>query len=223
MKGTTCGRGPGRPRVLTEPEIVDAALRVAREHGMARLSMRAVARELGVPPMTVYGYVANKDALNSLLIDRILHEVRVAGPDEGTWDQRLSQLLCDARRALAERPQLAEGRAQLGLGALHLLHRGAYGREASRLAAGVMDLLAQGGFGPDDIHTCFVVLFTYVTGHGESADLTDAISDDPLKGAPGRRSNEAIFALGLEALIEGLRATLLREQRKVNHAEMRTD
>ncbi|MBK6856807.1 MAG: TetR/AcrR family transcriptional regulator, partial [Microthrixaceae bacterium] len=156
-------RGPGRPRVLDDADVVDAAFRVIEEHGFAKLSMRAVARELGVPTMTIYGYVPNKTALDALLIDRILSEVRIPEPVQGTWDERLLILVCDARRTLVERPQLNARRAELGAGALALLSSGGFGREASRLADGVIDLLRQGGFRPDDLHDCFTTLFIYVT------------------------------------------------------------
>ena len=107
-------RGPGRPRVLDDADVVDAAFRVIEEHGFAKLSMRAVARELGVPTMTIYGYVPNREALDALLLDRILSEVRIPEPELGTWDERLLILVCDARRTLVERPQLNARRAELG-------------------------------------------------------------------------------------------------------------
>lgn len=209
LLATAGARGPGRPRVLTEVEVVDAAERLARDHGVARVSMRAVARELDVPPMTIYGYVPNKDALDALLFDRILSGVRVPEPDEGPWEERLRVLLTDARRTLVERPQLAESRASLAGNAVQLLHRGAFGQEASRLAEAVLDLLREGGFHPDDRHVCFVTLFTYVTGHLDPAG-TAVVSSAAARGG-GRSSpltSEAIFALGAEALIEGLKATL---------------
>lgn len=202
-------RGPGRPRVLSEAEVVDAALSLAREHGIARLSMRAVARQLGVPPMTIYGYVPNKDTLEVLVIDRILSEVRVPEPDEGTWETRLRVMLCDARRILVERPQLAEGSTDFGGSLVELLHRGAFGREASRLVDGVHDLLREGGFRASNIDTCFIALFTYVTGYVDTANTgileTNATPTDPT--AASRTGSES-FAIGLEALIEGLKLTL---------------
>ncbi len=165
--------------------------------------MRAVARALGVSPMTVYGYVPNKEALNALVIDRILQDVRVPSPAEGTWETRLRMLLCDARQTLIEQPQLADDRAILGGGAVHLLHHGIYGREASRLADGVVGLLEEGGFHTDDLHACFVTLFTFVTGYAEPTEPTGTS-----RAAPPSRSSSATFQLGTEALIEGLKALL---------------
>jgi AcrR family transcriptional regulator len=178
--------------VLSEDEIVHAATVIARDHGIARLSMRAVARHLGVPPMTVYGYVPNKQALDTLVIDRILREVRVPDPDDGPWEMRLRVMLCDARRILVERPHLGDGHPAIGGSAVELLHRGAFGREATRLAAAVTGLLSEAGFAPGDRDVCFGALFTYVTGY-----------IDPAGGA-----SPEIFSAGLQALIEGLKLTM---------------
>jgi AcrR family transcriptional regulator len=186
---------------------------IAREQGIAQVSMRAVARHLDVPPMTVYGYVPNKDALDRLVIDRILREVRIPHPDDGPWEARLRAMLCDARRILVERPHLGDGHPAVDGSAIDLLHRGAFGREATRLASGVFDLLAEGGFAPEDHDVCFGALFTYVTGYvdADGADLARRVTDDRAGGA---RTRSDIFALGLEALIEGLKATRLPPLRR---------
>ncbi len=153
--------------------------------------------------MTVYGYVPNKPALDALVIDHILSQVRV--PDDGTWEHRLHGLLCAARRTLVEQPQLTEGAAFEG-NAIGLLLRGELGQEATRLANEVIALLGEGDFAPDDLHVCFSALFTYVTGY---ADATGS----PLRGhegadVDGPSRGEEVFARGLTALIEGLKITL---------------
>jgi AcrR family transcriptional regulator len=195
--------------VLADADVVDAAFRVIDENGFAKLSMRAVARELGVPTMTIYGYVPNKDALDALLIDRILGEVHIPGPDHGTWDERLLFLLCDARRTLVERPQLNERRAELGAGALALLSSGGFGREASRLADGVIELLRQGGFRADDLDDCFTTLFIYVTGHVDASDSGSTRGSLASSSTIARRSSDEVFALGARALIDGLESRLV--------------
>ena len=182
-------------------------MQLARHDGVAGLSMRALARRLGVPLMTVYGYVPNKRALEALVADRILAEVRTPDPDLGPWDVRLHTLLCDARRVLVERPQLARGGA-VGRGSLiDLVHGGAIGHEATRLATSVMELLRDGGFDRDDQLTCFRALFIYVTGYVEPD------SDSPVgRFEPDRTSRPAseAFAVGLDALIHGLEQVIVR-------------
>ena len=59
--------------------------------------MRALARELGAPPMTIYNYVPNKEALRDLVVTHILREIRVPKTSEGTWEERLKQVEREAR------------------------------------------------------------------------------------------------------------------------------
>jgi hypothetical protein len=158
--------------------------------------------------MTIYGYVPNKEALDGLVIDRLLADVSIPHPDDGTWDQRLHTLLCDVRRTLDHRPPLAAAAAALGPGVRQLLDHGAYGHEATRLADGVRDLLREGDFSPPRVDICFSALFTYVTGHAEP--------EPSARSKTSRRSSKtshevSAFAIGLAALIEGLKLLALAD------------
>src|SRR5579862_2231836 len=82
----------GRPRLLTEEIVVQAAMQLARASHLEDVSMRALAQELGVPVMTLYSYVPNKEALNELVSDYVLRGVSIPGPDQGSWEERLRQL-----------------------------------------------------------------------------------------------------------------------------------
>jgi hypothetical protein len=167
--------------------------------------MRSLARALGVPPMTIYGYVPNKETLDGLVVDRLLADVPMPAPSADTWDRRLHTLLCDVRATLAERLPLVAANATLGPGTLQLLEHGAYGHEASRLSNGVHDLLREGGLSSADVDTCFTVLFTYVTGHTEP-DVEPRTSKARRSANPTRE--RSTFAIGLTALIEGLKLVL---------------
>jgi len=62
-------RGP-RPG-LTLDRIVDVAIAVADRDGLEALSMRRVARELGVGTMSLYRYVPGKAELLDLMLDKV--------------------------------------------------------------------------------------------------------------------------------------------------------
>src|SRR5580704_8014442 len=136
-------RTRGRPPSLSEGEIVEAALRLTQEVGLDNLSMRALARELGVPPMTIYHYVPSIEALQELVVNHILAEIHIPGPDEGTWEERLRQLEREARRAFVDHRGVA---ARVGAGAP---------TEGTRLAEGVLAILHDGGFSPEAAVLCF--------------------------------------------------------------------
>jgi AcrR family transcriptional regulator len=64
---------------LSRDRVLDAAIRVADRGGVATITMRRVAQELGVEAMSLYHHVPNKDAILDGVVDRA-HEVEdVAG------------------------------------------------------------------------------------------------------------------------------------------------
>jgi AcrR family transcriptional regulator len=86
---------------LDRDRVLDAALAVAEREGLERMSMRLVARELGVSAMALYRHVRDKDDLLDGLVGRMLGELQL--PDEShPWDQRL-RMLAGEVRALAKR------------------------------------------------------------------------------------------------------------------------
>jgi AcrR family transcriptional regulator len=90
---------------LKRDRVLEAALVVAEREGLERLSMRLVARELGVSPMALYRHVTNKDALLDGLVERLLAELQL--PDESLpWDERLRKLAGELRALAQRRPEL---------------------------------------------------------------------------------------------------------------------
>ncbi|WP_223839356.1 TetR/AcrR family transcriptional regulator [Nocardiopsis deserti] len=85
------------------PEILDAALRLSEERGLAAVSMRAVATDIGLTPMALYGYFEGKEALLDGLVGRLLRELPLPGSAPASdWRDRL--LACArGARALAHR------------------------------------------------------------------------------------------------------------------------
>ena len=59
----------GRPPKLSLPEIIEAARGIVDEDGVAKLTMRRLAQELGSTPMAVYHHVRDKEELLLLLLD----------------------------------------------------------------------------------------------------------------------------------------------------------
>jgi DNA-binding transcriptional regulator YhcF (GntR family) len=81
-------RNEGDPD-LTRERIVAAAIRVADAEGLAQLSMRRIATELGTAPMSLYRHVSGKDELLVSMMDSVLGEDPLpARPPKG-WRARL--------------------------------------------------------------------------------------------------------------------------------------
>jgi AcrR family transcriptional regulator len=92
-----------RPRSLTTDRLADATLAVIDRDGLEALTMRAVAKELGMATMSLYRYVSDKDELEVLVVDHVLACVDLAVPP-GDWRERVTELLSRVRRAVTAHP-----------------------------------------------------------------------------------------------------------------------
>ena len=63
-----------RPR-LSRERVVEAALAIADADGLGALTIRSLATELGVKPMSVYYHVAGKDDILAALVDVVFGEI----------------------------------------------------------------------------------------------------------------------------------------------------
>ena len=66
---------------LTREQIVAAAISLVDRDGLAALSMRKLAAELGVGPMTLYYHVPDRAALEDLIFEAVLAQVDFSGDD----------------------------------------------------------------------------------------------------------------------------------------------
>ncbi|TDC78423.1 TetR/AcrR family transcriptional regulator [Streptomyces hainanensis] len=94
-----------RPRSLTHDQLVAAALAVIDREGLAGLSMRAVAKELGVSTMGLYRYVDDRDELERLVVESVLGAVDTTPPPaDAPWQERVATMVRRLRDAVGARP-----------------------------------------------------------------------------------------------------------------------
>ncbi|WP_231953608.1 TetR/AcrR family transcriptional regulator [Actinoplanes derwentensis] len=109
------GRRPG----LTVTRVVEAGITLAGAEGLDAVSMRRVAQELGVVPMTLYTYVPDKGALLDLMLDRLYLAMPRADHPDRPWRERLAAVAEENRRLYGEHPwaaSLPASRPPLGPG-----------------------------------------------------------------------------------------------------------
>jgi AcrR family transcriptional regulator len=88
---------------LSRERVLRAAVALADGGGVEALSMRRLARELGVVPMALYKHVANKDEMLDGMVDVVVGEIDP--PAGGTdWKPAVRQRVLSARRALLRHP-----------------------------------------------------------------------------------------------------------------------
>ncbi|MET8541021.1 TetR/AcrR family transcriptional regulator C-terminal domain-containing protein [Kitasatospora sp. NPDC004799] len=97
----------GGERDLTRERIVATAVRVADEEGLAALSMRRVATDLGVATMSLYRHVPGKDELLRLMMDVAFGEQPLPEPPASDWREGLETVARVQWRIYRRHPWLA--------------------------------------------------------------------------------------------------------------------
>jgi AcrR family transcriptional regulator len=87
-----------RSRGLSRKQIVDAALKIADEEGLAEVSIRRIARELRAGAMSLYHYFDSRDELLDLMGDTVAEEMLV--PEvPAHWRDALHAISASSRAA----------------------------------------------------------------------------------------------------------------------------
>ncbi len=112
-------RGPRPARSIDE--VVETAVRLADREGLDAVTMRRVADQLDVAPMTLYTYVPGKAELLDLMLDHVY--ATLPRPDQGDrpWRDRVAAVAHSNRALFAEHPWaawVAPSRPPLGPGQL---------------------------------------------------------------------------------------------------------
>lgn len=128
--------GVGRPRSLTRDLVIDAAVTL----GLDRFSMKRVAEHLGVGIATLYQYVANRDELLRLAIERQLDSVDLPGDREQHWAEYVIEYACSLKDALVSEPHLI----------LQVMDGGGGIERELAVTERFVEVLVARGFGVDD-------------------------------------------------------------------------
>ena len=88
---------------LTTERVLQTALALADREGVGSLSMRRLARELGVEAMSLYHHVAGKQALLDGMVDLVFGEIELPA-DDGDWKAAMRRRAVSARAVLAHHP-----------------------------------------------------------------------------------------------------------------------
>ena len=83
--------------------MLDAAVSLADEKGIASLSMRGLAKALEVEAMSLYHHVANKEAVLDGMVDLVFSEIDLPRPGD-EWKAAMRARAGSAREALQRHP-----------------------------------------------------------------------------------------------------------------------
>lgn len=95
--------GPEERRRLSRERVLRGAMAVADAGGIDSLTIRSLAQSLGVKPMSVYYYVANKDEILDGIVEMVFSEIELPAVD-GDWRAEIRRRADSARKALRAHP-----------------------------------------------------------------------------------------------------------------------
>ncbi len=202
---------------LERESIAEAGLALFRSGGLAAVSTRRVAAELGASPMSLYLHVGSKQGLVDAIVERLMAGVKIDLDSESDWTVQAEQWAHGLRRALAAHPEVMELLRGRRWAIVHcteplMLALAAAGFEAGESVRAVR-LLTWSTLG-------FLSIQTGIDVQGELREETaptlvasSLTRLHALEGGPApatsargvdRRDVDALFALQTRLLIEGL-------------------
>ncbi|MFA7323193.1 MAG: TetR/AcrR family transcriptional regulator [Candidatus Nanopelagicales bacterium] len=163
-------RQPAANPTLSRGEIARVALELGSQEGFDQLSMRSLARVLGVTPMALYHHVADKQDLFGMLVDQVLEDVEVPPLEFGTWQERISELQAQSADYSARYPGIDT-----------LIYQVKTTPQGLRLMNGYIQILREGGFSEQEAVLGFSLIYTMGLGSsiidrqfGPQSDRKDA-------------------------------------------------
>jgi AcrR family transcriptional regulator len=189
---------------------------LADEGGIEALSMRRLAKELGVEAMSLYNHVANKDEILDGIIDLVVNEIDHAS-DGVDWKSAIR------RSAISTRDVLLRHRWASKL----WMSRQGDGRARMRHGDWTLRTLREAGFSKDLMYHAFHILDAYALGFtglqlsvpykGEElagmaatflqqlpADEYPDLVEHVRQHLEPRHDDEGGFELGLDLILDGL-------------------
>jgi AcrR family transcriptional regulator len=190
----TEARTPGQRAGLTREAVMAAARAALAEDGVDGLSMRRLARRLGVAPNALYSHVAGRDDLIDALLDDTLSEVRSPDPSRGDWRRGIETMMRRTYDVLLAHPDLVP---------LYVARRGARGPVAVALGEQMLAMLARGGIEGEEASEAMRTLIVHTIGFAAFA-TGDALPPGQSTLTP--TALERLFARSLAWLLDGIAA-----------------
>ena len=180
-------------------------MRTVRAGGYEQMTIRSLAAELGVAPMSLYRHVRDKDDLLSEVVDRMLARVwRPRGP-ESEWRAWVAEANEKLRRFLVAQPA-----------ALHVFLQHPVVTPAALERMGtVISVLESGGVPSDRAQRAYATLHTYTIGFAAlqaSRNRAKSRRREADRTAVAEQlaafTSEEQFEIGLRYLLEGIERDL---------------
>jgi AcrR family transcriptional regulator len=163
-----------RREPISREAIVMAAVKLLDREGLAALSMRRLAEELGTGAASLYWHVGSKDGLLDLVLDQLIGEEQVPDADPSRWQEQLKDVARAQRRVGLRHPYLV----RISIGRIPM------GPNALRFSERVLAILRAGGLPPRLAVQGYLLLISTVNGFtvdetgvdDDGADAADSVA-----------------------------------------------
>jgi len=174
--------------------ILAVALKLVDEHGLDSLSMRKLARELGVDPMAIYHHVPNKAAVVSGLVPLVFSRMRVDQDTEADWPEQVRSWVHAYRDLTRQHPNLV---LQIVTDPV------AVGQASAIIDPPLLAALAQARVPRELIDSCAGMFVDFVNGYTLAQAGMPERSDDMPPKPTGLDIGIDVMILGLKSLAAG--------------------
>jgi AcrR family transcriptional regulator len=203
---------------LSRERVLECAVALADESGLAALTIRTLAQSMGTKPMSLYYYVANKEEILDGIVDMVFSEIEPPVPG-GDWRAEMQQRAHGVRSALRRHPWA------VGL----LESRSAPGPATLRHHEATLATLREAGFSVQLTAHAYALMDSYIygfalqeaalpfEGRDTAAEITNPIMERFATGEYPRMVEIAVehvlkpgydfgdeFGFGLDLILEGL-------------------
>lgn len=193
---------------LSAQAIVETAIAVADQDGLDAVSIRRVATQLGVRPMSLYTHIASKEELLARMANELVGLMLLDPPPSGDWREKLSATARRFHAVFVEHPWA------LAVVARHPRP----GPNAMGFTKQLAGTVAELELAPHDMWTLLGIVNDYVLGHALRVgtrgvaraldatrfDVTELPELAALPDYDATRGSVDNFEIGLQAVLDGV-------------------
>ena len=203
---TQKGAGSKRSRsrapwgTISREKVIDAAVQAVHDGGYEQMTIRSLASELGVGPMSLYRHVRDKDDLLDEVTDRLLAKAWKPRSPRTNWEIWIAEAAERLRRLLVSQPAALH---------VYLSHPVVSPAAVARMDA-VLAVLRDAGFDDLSAHRAYGAIHTYTIGFAalqasrHQSEANDESADVIVKELATFTTPQR-FKEGLGFLLEGIR------------------
>jgi TetR/AcrR family transcriptional regulator, tetracycline repressor protein len=200
------GRPHGEPPASRAPwgsisrqDIVEAAVAIVEAGGYEDMSIRSLAADLGVAPMSLYRHIRDKDDLLDEVVDRLLARSWHPAAAEDDWREWIAEAAASLRQFLVMQPAALH---------VYLRHPVISPAAITRMDA-MMGVLRRAGLDEQTARSAYGALHTYTIGfaalEASRAGWTPGSRDvSSLAAQLAAYTTAGQFMEGLHYLLEGI-------------------